>query len=1036
MKLTHYYTPSYALLLILLACGRSVTPPVSVKPLPVPALPVPANIDSLQYEDWSIAETDELFMPHVQTFLEEQKERRWIDSVYNNMSDDARIGQLFMLRAHSNKGEAYEQMVADLVRRIQPGGLCFFQGAIVRQAELTNHYQALSKTPMMIAMDAEFGLGMRLSDGITYPRQMTLGAIRDDEAVYRYGREMARQCRRLGVNVSFSPSVDINNNPANPVINDRSFGDDRYNVAAKSARYMKGLQDGGVLASAKHFPGHGDTDKDSHYALPVISHDLRRLDSIELFPFKNMIKSGVGSIMVAHLNIPALESDPRLPSTLSHTIITRLLRQKMHYDGLIFTDAMEMKAVADSFPPGVADVRALLAGNDMVLLPVNPDSALTAIGKALADGTYSRQQFERSVRRILRAKYRLGLTTPQHIDLTDIKGDINTPDAYQLKRDLYRQALTLVRDRDSIAGIGDQLYLRIGKTRSTLAADSSLRTLKIASLALGDTNLTVFQQHCSRYAAISHFGTDTMISPEQMQALLDTLQQYDLVLASHHKTRSKARDNYGLTRSEIELVHRLNALTPVALTVFGNPYSIRHFDAIPALMVAYTEDPVAQETAAEAWFGAANISGRLPVQVSAGAAYQQGKLCIFPDKRLSYDLPEAVGMDSDTLAQIDALAEELIRNGAAPGCQILVAKAGKIIWNKAYGHYTYEQTRPMTTATMFDLASITKVAATTLSVMKLADQRKLNVSRPLSDYLPELRSTNKSDLKINDILAHQAGLQAWIAFYKKTLDAQNRPLPALYSGISGTLFSTPVAPGLWMKSTYTDTIWQTIFQSELRPDRNYKYSDLTMYLMARTVERLTSTRLDEYVYSQFYAPMGLSYTMYTPWKYGYVEQCAPTEQDNYFRYQTLQGYVHDMGAAMLGGVSGHAGLFGTTNDLAKIFQMLLNGGHYGGTTYFSPETVRLFTTRHTGSSRRGLGFDMKETDPKATVNMSDMAGINTFGHTGFTGNAVWADPDQQLIFVFLSNRTFPTMDNNKLIDQNFRPRIQSVVYKAIKSSPK
>jgi beta-glucosidase-like glycosyl hydrolase/CubicO group peptidase (beta-lactamase class C family) len=961
-----------------------------------------------------------------------EKEVKWVDSVYNRMTIDQRVGQLLMLRAHSNKGPQFELALLEQIKHLQPGGLCFFQGNISRQAKLTNQYQAASSIPLLVSMDAEYGLGMRLSDGITYPRQMTLGALRDDVEIYQYGQEMARQCRRLGVHISFSPSADINNNPSNPVINDRSFGDDRVNVAKKATQYMKGLQDGGVMACAKHFPGHGDTDVDSHHALPVIKHPQQRLDSLELYPFKALIKEGVASFMVAHLNIPSFEPDPKRPSTLSKNVITGLLREQLGFEGLIFTDAMEMKAVADSFPAGYADVEALVAGNDIVLLPVNAEAAVSAIKTALESGYYPSQQFERSVKRVLAYKYKLQLTSPSTIDTNLVTEKINTPSALLLKRNMYRQAITLVRDRDGIAGFQDDLYLKIGKTKSTSPTDSAYAGLRLATLALGDTNLTVFQKTCAQYAGMDHFGVDTSLNDTQIKTLCDRLSSYDLVLVSQHKTRSKSKDNFGLTKSMLQLLEQLNANCRIALTVFGNPYSLRYFDQIPSLMLAYTEDPIAQEMAAQAWFGAADISGRLPVEASPAARYQQGILKIFQEKRLAYDLPESVGMQSDSLAKIDQLVQEMIEQKATPGCQVLIAKNGKIVWNKAYGHYSYDSLTPVTTETLYDLASITKVAATTLAMMKLVDNGQISLFKPLSTYLPELEKGPKKDLRLDELLIHQAGLQAWIPFYKQTLDSLQQPLSALYKTLADSEFGTPVAQNLWLKNRYTDTIWQQIIESPLRSDKSYKYSDLTMYLLARLLEYQTRQKLNVFVNEAFYQPLAMNNTLFNPWEKGWSARCAPTEEDQYFRNRTIQGYVHDMGAAMLGGVSGHAGLFSNANDLAKFAQMLLNYGSYAGKRYFLPETVRYFTTRHPNSTRRGLGFDMKETDPNSSLNMAPNAGSNTYGHLGFTGNALWVDPDQQLIFIFLSNRTYPSMNNNRLMEGNYRPRLQELVYRSIR----
>lgn len=941
-------------------------------------------------------------------------EEHWVDSVFNVLTEEERIGQLFMIRAHSDKDAAYEEMVEDQVRQFKVGGLCFFQGTPERQAELTNRYEAAARLPLLISMDAEYGLGMRLKDAaITYPRQLMLGAIRDNALIYDFGREMARQCRRLGVQVSFAPVADINNNPANPVINDRSFGEDRYNVSAKAYQLMQGLQDGGVMACAKHFPGHGDTNTDSHFDLPVIAKDTAQLDSLELFPFQFLAKNGIGSMMVAHLNVPSLDPRPNRPTTLSRPVVTDLLRNKLGFQGLIFTDAMEMQGVTKYFAAGQADVEALRAGNDIVLLPANIGAAIAAVQQALADSTLSRQQMETSVRRVLRAKYRLGLTTPQHVEVANIRRDLNAPQAWLLKRRLIENALTLVRDRQGLAGF-DHLERR-----------------RLATLSIGDTNRTVFQQYCGYFAPVTHFNVSKNLDSAQAAVLIDSLCHFDAVLVSLHGMRSRAVDGFGLNDSLIAFVNRLDTVVPVALTVFGNPYSLRFFESCHSVMAAYNEDPLTQELAAQAWFGARDIRGSLPVTVSGAAQFGQGLSVNFSEKRMGYDLPEAVGMSSDTLALMDGLVAELIAAGAAPGCQILVVKDNRVVWQKAYGQMTYDSAAaPVSVDNLYDLASVTKIGATVISLMRLSDEGKFSLDKPMSAYVPELQKTNKKDLKTRDILAHHAGLQAWIPFYQKTLK-DGLPDQHIYHRDPDADSNIPVAPGMYMENAWLDTIWQTIFKSELLPKREYKYSDLGLYLSARALQNITQKPLDQFAAETFYRPMGLATTTFNPWQRGWAGRCVPTEEDNYFRHQRLQGYVHDMGAAQLGGVSGHAGLFSNANDLAKIFQMLLNDGEYFDRRYINAQTIQSWTTRYTGSTRRGIGFDMKELDPRATQNMSELAGINTFGHTGFTGIGVWADPDQNLIFVFLSNRTYPTMENNKLITGDYRPRLQSIVYRAL-----
>ncbi|MEZ4966604.1 MAG: glycoside hydrolase family 3 N-terminal domain-containing protein [Saprospiraceae bacterium] len=951
------------------------------------------------------------------------REAFWVDSVFDAMTEDERIGQLFMLRAHTDKDSAYEQQVEDLIARYKPGGLCFFNpthvGTVEKQAELTNRYQAASpRLPLFIAADYENGLGMRYrSSAISYPRAMMLGAVEDNRLIYEMGMEVGQQCRRMGVNVNFAPDADINNNPQNPVINERSYGEDRSNVTSKAFQYIMGLQDGGVLACAKHFPGHGDTNMDSHFDLPPIPYPRQRLDSLELYPFRALAQAGVGSIMVAHLSVPAIDDRPNRPTSLSKAAVTGLLRDDMGFEGLIFTDGMEMEGVKKFYKPADADIEALNAGNDMVLLPVDINATMQAIPAAISDGTLDRKKLYASVKRILRAKYRLGLSTAQHVPLDHLRRDLNNPNALMLKRRIIAEALTLVRDRPEIVGFPDPERYRI------------------ASLALGDSSRTIFQTYCGYYAPLTHFNAGKEIDSTLAAGLLDTLKKFDVVLVSFHDTRTKAADNFGLTESELDLVRRLNGATTVAVTMFGSPYSLRYFDDFPVLLQAYTEDPYAQQLAAQCLFGASDLKGKLPVTACPSARFGDGIQKKYTRKRLGFDLPESVGMNSDTLALMDTLVRELIAEGAAPGCQILVAKDNRVVWYKAYGYQTYEQTVPVSTETIFDLASVTKVAATTISAMKLVENGKLALDTALVRYVPELATSNKKGLTLRELMTHYAGLQAWIPFYKATLE-NGLPDAHIYHRQKDSDSEQPVAPEMYMANAWVDSIWQQIFNSELQADKHYKYSDLGMYLTARAVANVSHMTVDRYADQMYYRPLGLASTTFNPWQKGLTLRCAPTEEDRYFRQQRLQGYVHDMGAAMLGGVSGHAGLFSSANDLAKIFQMLLNGGSYGGKTYLRPETVKLFTTRYARSTRRGIGFDMKELNPSESQNMSELAGNNTFGHLGFTGTCVWADPDKDLIFIFLSNRTYPTMENRKLITGDYRPKIQSVVYRALKAKGK
>lgn len=938
-------------------------------------------------------------------------EVEWVNAMYDSMTEDERLGQLIVVRAHSNKGESHAHEVEDLIKKYHVGGMTFFQGTPEKQAELTNRYQKLAtKIPLMISIDAEWGLGMRMkSSTMSFPRQMTLGAIQDNRLIYEFGQEMARQCRRIGVHVNFAPVVDVNNNPNNPVINDRSFGEDRYNVAAKSYMYMKGMQDNMLLACAKHFPGHGDTDVDSHYGLPIINHDLTRLDSIELYPFKVLSQHGVGSMMIAHLNIPAYDDRKNVPSSLSQNVVTDLLRKDLGYNGLIFTDGLEMAGARKAYKGGEVEAQALIAGNDVLLLPRSVSDAVKAVKKALADGRLSQDDFERKVKKVLTAKYRLGLTSAQKIEMNGIRSDLNNYQATDLNRRLIENAITAVRNKDGLLPL------------NTLG--------DYASISIGRGYKTTFQKQLGKLSKMSHYYTNNDISSSQRNSLVRKLKNKEAVIISFQDLNKSVKSRFGVRSSALSLVKELAKHTKVIVVNFGSPYALKYFDNVDWLIEAYEENRVTQEVAAGAVFGTTRMTGRLPVTASANARFGDGT------NTASIDImhkvaPEKLGFDATKLTIIDKIAEEAISVGATPGVQVLVAKNGKIAYQKAYGYHTYEKVQRTQTDDIYDLASVTKICATTISMMKLVDEGKVDLDEKISTYIPELRETNKADLILRDVMAHHARLKAWIPFYKETLIA-NRPNPSLYSTSQKEGFSIPITDRLYLKDNYVEDIWDEIIESPLRTHKGYKYSDLGFYISAKVVENVSGQTLDEYVSDNFYQPLGLSTAGFNPLDRFEAYRIPPTEEDSYYRMQKVQGYVHDMGAAMLGGVSGHAGLFANAKDVAVIMQMLINGGNYAGRQYISEATVKEFTTRYKDSSRRGIGFDMKEMDSKRSQNVSELASSSTFGHLGFTGICTWADPENNLVYVFLSNRTYPTMNNSKLYKMDFRPRIQTAIYEAM-----
>jgi len=940
----------------------------------------------------------------------------WVDSTLASMTVEEKVGQVFMIRAFSREDPKHIANVKQQIKDYKVGGVCFFQGSPKKQAQLAKEYQSLANLPLLTAIDGEWGLGMRFpKQAISFPKQLTIGAVNDHQLIYRMGREIGRQCQVSGINVNFAPVVDVNNNAANPVINIRSFGEDRFNVASKAYAYMKGLGDANVISCAKHFPGHGDTDVDSHHDLPIIPHSRARLDSVELFPFKMMIRQGIPAMMVAHLQVPVLDDRPNSPTTVSKYVTTDLLRKEMGFEGLTFTDGMEMKGVTKHFPPGEADIAAFMAGNDIITLPENMATSHKVFLAAVKNGTIPMDRLEESVRRILGSKYDLGLNIIRtQADPNTIMEVANSRRAQVIKAQLYEKAITLARDDNNIFPIKE------------------LSNQKIGSISLGASSMTTFQRRLMSYVKIDNFFLAGDAAAKDYNLKLAQLERKDVVFVSIHDMSRYSSRNFGINQSQINFINNLSQKTKVVLVLFGSPYSLSKFDNIPTVIVAYEEDPMAQEAAAQGIMGANDISGKLPVTASDRFPNETG-IHIPSINRLGYAIPEAVGLNTDTLNKIQTLVDQLIKERAAPGCQVLIAKNNKVVYHKAFGHHTYDKKVPVTIDDIYDLASVTKVLATSLSAMHLEDNGNFDRKAPIKQYVPGEDTTNKADIIYEDIMAHMGGLKPWIPFYRPTLSGEKKKVPSkeYYKTSPQNGFEIPVADHLFLRNDYQDTMYRKVFSSGLRDTKDYRYSDLAFYIMNKTVQNISGYQVDGYAEINFYNPLGLRNTMFNPYRHVDMQHIVPSEKDDYWRHAKVQGYVHDMGAAMMGGVSGHAGLFSNSYEVGVLMQMMLNDGAYGGKQYLSPSIIDQYTERHWRSTRRGIGWDMKELNPKKKQNMSESASANAFGHLGFTGTAAIADPDHDLVFVFLSNRTYPSMKNNKLGKNDYRPKIHTVVYDAL-----
>ncbi len=942
----------------------------------------------------------------------------WVDSVFNSLTPDQRIAQLFIIRAFSDRDSVYNDTLTNLVRKWNPGGICFFKGAPCRQAFLTNTFQQHSQTPLLIAIDAEYGLCMRLDSVSYFPRTMTLGALPDDSLIREMGVLVAKDCRRMGIHLNFAPVVDINNNPDNPVIGFRSFGEDPDVVARRSTVFMKGLQSGGILTTAKHFPGHGDTDSDSHLTLPVIHHSQVRLDSVELYPFREAIYNGVDGIMIAHLFVPAFDSTRNTPATLSKKIVTGLLKEKMGFRGFIITDALDMKGVTKYFKPGEIEVKALMAGNDILLLPKNLETAVNAIRQARDSALIPQELIDQKCRTMLNLKFKAGLNHLTPVSLIHLLEDLNSVNSEVLARKIFRNSITLVKNENQLIPV------------------NFLDRRKIAVVFIGDTTLQPFQEMISRYVPVKHFSLPASFSINRRDSLIAELKDNDLIIIALHCNQGLIFRQYGVQECALKLIDTLSVIRKVILDIFGSPYALsllKNPNNLEAIVASYQDCPESQSLSAGLIFGAIKARGHLPVTASHSFPNKTGITTALT--RLEFVFPEEIGIPSEKLKIIDSIALSGIDKRAYPGCQVVFVLDGKIFYNKSFGHPRYEDTIKVTNGDIYDLASLTKVVATTLAIMKLVEEKKISLDEKLGTYLPELKGSNKQDLIIRDVMTHQAGLQAWIPFYLKTLH-KGRPDPAIYQHHPSEGYPLRVAEDLYIRRDYPDSVYRAIMDTPLRPTRDYKYSDMGFYLLRRIIEMETGEPMEDYLSSSFYKPLGLSTTGFLPRKRFPASRIMPTEYDTIFRKQLIRGDVHDPGAAMLGGVSGHAGLFSDAADLAVLLQLFLNNGEYGGKQYFLPSTIKEFTRVQfpANGNRRALGFDKPTLNSISDGPSCKSASLKSFGHSGFTGTYIWADPENRLSYIFLSNRVYPDASNERIVEMNIRTRIHQAMYDILEDS--
>jgi len=939
----------------------------------------------------------------------------WVTETIDRMTIEEKIAQLMMITAYPNQNSASKSKLIDQIKKYRPGGILIMQGTPTKTVNWINEFQDASRIPLLIAIDGEWGPGMRIDSTINYPYAQTIGAVQDTTFVYEMGRDIGEQLKQLGIHMNFAPVADINTNPNNPVINFRSFGEDKENVAVKSWMIAKGMQDVDVIPVAKHFPGHGDTQTDSHKALPLIKHSRQRINRIEAYPFRYLAEKGISGIMSGHLSVPSLDKSGK-PSSISEKIITEYLKNDIGFNGFVVTDAINMKGVRSETDR--AELDAIKAGNDLIEFVSDLETAIEEVKTALDNDEIRIEDIDKRCRTILALKRWVNLHEFQHVETTNLVSRLNSPYYEVTNRKLIKESLTLLQNIN-VLPVQD------------------LEKHNIATLSIGRNNVSSFQKTIDKYTKSDKFFLPKTATERDWLKLRKILGNYSLVIVGIEGINLYPSQSYGTTEIQRRAVAELVQENRSIFVFFGNAYALKQFSNIQhakGFILTYQNNKLTQELAAQSIFGAFDLSGKLPVTVDN--RYKAGDgLELKKNKSFSYTIPEEVQINSLALSyKIDSIANMGIEEKAYPGCQVLIAKDGNIIFHKCYGFHTYNKIQPVQKNNIYDWASLTKVTGPLPALMKMVDEEKIDLDAPLSKYWPAFKNSNKENLKFREVLAHQARLEPYIPFWTMTLIDKNKLDRKVFKRRPSKKFNVCVSKNLYMNEDFYIPMFDTIVTSELKRRKRYLYSGLSFYLYPQIIENFTGQDYERYLKNTFYEPLGAFSITFNAYKHFPLKQIIPTEKDDFFRMTLIKGFVHDEGAAMMGGVSGNAGLFGSANDLAKVFQMYLQKGYYGGRRYISEKTVDEFIRRQypKDENRRGLGFDKPLIDNDENelrdAYPAVSSSVNSFGHSGFTGTFAWADPDYNLLFVFMSNRVYPTRNNQQLYELNIRTAMHQAIY--------
>lgn len=974
----------------------------------------------------------------------EKQSQKWADSILSGLRFEQLIAQKLMVPAWSRDATLSLETI-EAVEKYQIGGIIFFQGTAQTHNMALNYYQQLSAIPLLIGMDAEWGPAMRLDHVSKYPYPLSIGTTKDADYAFEIGKSQGRMLSALGVHINFAPVVDLNTNPNNPIIGFRSFGENAQSVNPLATAFHRGLEASGVWACAKHFPGHGNTIADSHKELPLVSHDKKSLKK-ELAPFEAMIDAGVKSIMMAHLKVPFLDDRPNMPSSLSRAVVHDLLREKMEFKGLIITDAMNMKGVSAHYAPDDAILKAIQAGNDILCFVDNVPQVMSLCRSWLDSSWIDSIEIAESVRRILIAKHQLGLS--KNLDVTNIQRELDSEYRRFIKKTSPVPATPYYefdpRFESEIEAASTHICL-LAPDKSTQMPWKPHRIDTLNAVIFGERLPDEFYQRLQSYQYSRLIWAQNFANADTLLKHLDSIGgRYLFFNSSQRMWGSQSRLLPVLLKQVLE---RLPDASRSALVHTGNVYALQGLRSnIPCILGMETGESYLVASL-DALFGHRAIRGKLPVSIDS---LWNPKIELNTRawiRSLEWADPELLGFDCDEGSSLSGIMDSIILSGASQTAQLLVLKNGQIVYDISRGKMP-DGKKNVNAHSIYDIASITKTAATTLAVMHVFENEDINLEKPIQTYWPEARNFAWGAVKIQDFLMHRSGLPPYLPLYR-TLKSDSFFIErdSLHQPERGDILW---GNSLYLKRAVSDSVWKIIGQTVPKPSlksphlQPYIYSDLNAIILGKWVEYRTGKKLADFCDSIFYTPMGMFRTGFKPRSRNLGSWILPTQIDTATQRGLIWGETHDPTAYFMGGSAGNAGLFSSAYDLARLMLMLTQGGVLEGTRYFKTETIERFTTGFLyADNHRGLGFDKPNGYPNALKNLEikgsnifDGAPNSLFGHAGFTGAWAWADSENQLVYIFLSNRTFPKDSQNKLAQKGYRGKLMEIVYRSLKANGK